>query len=229
MILNALCQATDTLDQPEIADRIIRDKTYREDLGSQLNIRLGIICSNIHNVANLKIDGHYNFKHCRDRGQRVKDLLAQNTFIYGLNANERVDGALPYQHSAVIATLQEIHKAYCVVHTNRYESSIPDDPIRSKEHEVPIPMVAFAVTMVRAALLHWQTGNFVDMKFNADEHVNTYKYHLQVLEMMKEKPETRKKFHRMMSNLYTATTNRSDNPTAGLHSIQILDLAGMEE
>lgn len=36
MILNALCQATDILDYPEIAHRIVRDKTYREDLGSQV-------------------------------------------------------------------------------------------------------------------------------------------------------------------------------------------------
>ncbi|KAF9467442.1 hypothetical protein BDZ94DRAFT_1249377 [Collybia nuda] len=230
MILNALCQATDILDYPEIAHRIVRDKTYREDLGSQLNIRLGMMRSSTNNLANLKVDGYYDFKFCRDRSQRVKELLAQNTFIYGLNDNNKVDGALPYQHSAIIATLQDLHKTYCTAYTNRYESSIPDDPMRSTERKVPIPMVAFAVTMIRGALLHWQTGNYVDMKFNSDEHVNTYKFHAQVLEMMKASPETRKKFHRMMANLYTAVTKDTENLGAsGLHNIKILDLAGMEE
>jgi hypothetical protein len=62
-------------------------------------------------------------------------------------------GNEPYMHRAVIAMLAWFYEDGngAKQFIKYFKSSLPDDPVRSKEPEIPASMLATAVTMVRSS------------------------------------------------------------------------------
>jgi hypothetical protein len=89
---------------------------------------------------------------------------------------------------------------------------------RSREVEVPVPMVAFSVAMVRdscidlqqyilntrhqlrSELLLWKSGDRESVQFDADAHSNAFDHHVDALQELRTNFPV--KFHRLMHFLY---------------------------
>jgi hypothetical protein len=134
----------------------------------------------------------------------------------------------------------------------KFTSSISkeQDQGRSREKEIPILMLAFAMTMVcsllspnrwishlrtgiklRAELKLWDRGSRVTIKFDADTYSTIYDHHVEVLNQPRAKSLI--KFHWLVAYLYeegnqaTKSTAQGDEGVAS--GFGILDLDGMAE
>ncbi|KAJ3532151.1 hypothetical protein NMY22_g7860 [Coprinellus aureogranulatus] len=163
-------------------------------------------------------------------GAAVQALLLDDTFVYNVDGQGRVINIEPYRHPGVVNMLQFFFKCHKSIGQSRNQSftssiSANTDEVASKEQEVPIPMLAFCVTMLRAELSLWKFGRRESSKFDADQHYTVYEHHVGALNVLKSTWPVR--FHELMAFLYVqASTSSSSSAPKGCEGRGVLGLLG---
>ncbi|KAH9015360.1 hypothetical protein EDB84DRAFT_1679944 [Lactarius hengduanensis] len=158
----------------------------------------------------------------------VKDLLKGDTFIFNVDKvscdSARVLTNEPYLHPAIVKTVAWFFKdaasvGNCLLNNNSLTSSLPDDPVKSKELEIPAPMLACAVAL---------TGPRTKKpKFNADEHVGIYDSHMTIINTLAVSP---RKYHCLMASLLRKAIDENKGAKSSERDVMaVLDFANMAE
>ncbi|KAI9433653.1 hypothetical protein H4582DRAFT_2060846 [Lactarius indigo] len=168
----------------------------------------------------------------------VKDLLKGDTFIFNVDKVSCDSGRVltnePYLHPAIVKTVAWFFKDAASVgnrllNNGSLTSSLPDDPVKSKELEILAPMLACTVTLVRAELVLWKTGpRNKKPKFNANEHVGIYDSHMTIINTVAASP---RKYHCLMASLLKKAIdeNKGAKSTNKRDVMAVLDFANMAE
>lgn len=154
--------------------------------------------------------------------QTVNKLLLDDTFVYNIDGAGNVIAREPYRHPAIISMLKwffEDPKSVGRVRSGDFVSSIPE---AEESKEIPIPMLAFVATMLRAELSLWKFGRRETTKFDADQHYTVYKHHLDVLHSLQTTYPTR--FHRLMVLLYDEAYSSNSAGPKGCEGAGVLGI-----
>ncbi|KAI9433657.1 hypothetical protein H4582DRAFT_2060850 [Lactarius indigo] len=231
--------ARDVKDE-EIASLIKKTADYGNTLGHLVKQRLGNFRTDICDAAGYEATLAYGLS-ASDRDpmdSTVKDLLKGDTFIFNVDKVSRDSGRVltnePYLHPAIVKTVAWFFKDAASVgnrllNSGSLTSSLPDDPVKSKELEIPAPMLACTVTLVRAELVLWKTGpRNKKPKFNADEHVGIYDSHMTIINTLAASP---RKYHCLMASLLKKAIdeNKGAKSTNERDVMAVLDFANMAE
>ncbi|KAH9036991.1 hypothetical protein EDB85DRAFT_2142784 [Lactarius pseudohatsudake] len=226
--------ARDVKDE-EIAGLIKKTAEYGNTLGHLVKQRLGNFRTDIRDAAGYEATLAYGLS-AADRDpmdSTVKDLLRGDTFIFNVDKG-RVLTNEPYLHPAIVKTVAWFFKDATSVgnrllNNGSLTSSLPDDPVKSKELEIPAPMLACTVALVRAELVLWKAGpRHKKPKFNADEHVGIYDSHMTIIGTLAASP---RKYHCLMASLLKKAIdeNKGAKSTNERDVMAVLDLANMAE
>ncbi|KAH9046219.1 hypothetical protein EDB84DRAFT_1575956 [Lactarius hengduanensis] len=218
----------------EIASLIKKTPDYGNTLGHLVKQRLGNFRIDIRDAAGYEATLAYDLS-APDRDSTdttVKDLLKGDTFIFNVD-KARVLTNEPYLHPAIVKTVAWFFKDAASVgnrllNNNSLTSSLPDDPVKSKELEIPAPMLACAVALVRAELVLWKTGPRTKKpKFNADEHVGIYDSHMTIINTLAASP---RKYHCLMASLLKKAIDENKGAKSSERDVMaVLDFANMAE
>ncbi|KAI9446283.1 hypothetical protein H4582DRAFT_2052358 [Lactarius indigo] len=201
--------ARDVKDE-EIASLIKKTADYGNTLGHLVKQQLGNFRTDIHDAAGYEATLAYGLSASDwdPMDSTVKDLLKGDTFIFNVDKvshdSSQVLTNEPYLHPTIVKTVAWFFKdavsvGNCLLNNSSLTSSLPDDPVKSKELEIPAPMLACTVTLVHAELVLWKTGpRNKKPKFNADKHVGIYDSHMTIINTLAASP---RKYHCLMASL----------------------------
>ncbi|KAH9163982.1 hypothetical protein EDB89DRAFT_1912434 [Lactarius sanguifluus] len=206
---------------------------------SKVKQRLGIFCIDIRDAAGYEATLAYDLS-APDRDSMdttVKDLLKGDMFIFNVNKVSCDSGRVltnePYLHPTIVKTVTWFFKDAASVgnrllNNNSLTSSLPDDPVKSKELEIPAPMLTCAVALVCAELVLWKTGPRTKKpKFNADEHVGIYDSHMTIINTLAASP---RKYHCLMASLLKKAIDENKGAKSSERDVMaVLDFANMAE
>ncbi|KAJ2936205.1 hypothetical protein H1R20_g889, partial [Candolleomyces eurysporus] len=170
------------IDDKDVARKIKTNATYGNTLATLVKPRFTRHRREIRQHAKAEAKAAYQLTPGQSCGEKVQGLLLDDTFVYGVD------------HRDVRSVGQ--------TRRSSFKSSISEEEnrARSEEKEIPIPMLAFSATMLRAELLLWKFGTRQTVKFDADQHSTTYDHHVSALEELKGRFPV--KFHHLMHFLY---------------------------
>ncbi|KAH9021257.1 hypothetical protein EDB85DRAFT_1895787 [Lactarius pseudohatsudake] len=233
-IRTVLCDSAREVKDDEIASLIKKTPDYGNTLGHLVKQRLGNFRIDIRDAAGYEATLAYDLS-APDRDSTdttVKDLLKGDMFIFNVD-KARVLTNEPYLHPAIVKTVAWFFKDAASVgnrllNNNSLTSSLPDDPVKSKELEIPAPMLACAVALVRAELVLWKTGPHTKkLKFNADEHVGIYDSHMTIINTLAVSP---RKYHCLMASLLKKAIDENKGAKSSERDVMaVLDFANMAE
>ncbi|RXW12653.1 hypothetical protein EST38_g13201 [Candolleomyces aberdarensis] len=252
---NVLFEQTHQKPQCELVQHFRSDAKYGTSLGTLVKPRFSKYRITIWEAAQTAARIFYGLDatHPEQMQKKITDLLRHDTFVYNIDSTTirplyfaelilkqsylhqgRVLSNEPYRHPAVIKLIQwffEDRKSLGQQNPKKFTSSFSEeaDPERSREKEIPIPMLAFATTMLRVELKLWDRGTRLSIKFDADAYSTVYNHHVDVLNQLREKSLT--KFHWLVAYLYDMgikVTKSTIQGGEGANSkLGILDLDGM--
>ncbi|KAH9164704.1 hypothetical protein EDB89DRAFT_1911994 [Lactarius sanguifluus] len=221
----------------EIASLIKKTPDYGNTLGHLVKQRLGIFRIDIRDAAGYEATLAYDLS-APDRDSMdttVKDLLNGDTFIFNVDKVSCDSGRVltnePYLHPTIVKTVAWFFKDVASVgnrllNNNSLTSSLPDDLVKSKELEIPAPMLASFD--VRAELVLWKTGPRTKKpKFNADKHVGIYDSHMTIINTLAASP---RKYHCLMASLLKKAIDENKGAKSSERDVMaVLDFANMAE
>ncbi|RXW22225.1 hypothetical protein EST38_g3625 [Candolleomyces aberdarensis] len=229
--------AKETRDQ-DLVQRFKVDAAYGNALASLVKARFSKFRLAVWAAAQVEAKLMYRLaSDMPNLDKKVKDLLYNDVFVYGVDASNASPFSALYIEPLVSA-LAWFFKGSASIgqqNTNQFTSSFAEDEDeeRSKEKEIPIPMLSFVAILLRAEINLWKTGyrKVTTKKFDVDQHIAVYDHHVEVLNKIKE--SSIPKFHRKMAYLYKEARRASDatieEAYEGEGVLGVLDLANMEE
>ncbi|KIJ19721.1 hypothetical protein PAXINDRAFT_8201 [Paxillus involutus ATCC 200175] len=152
---DAVFEAAESLQYPKICERMRQDSTYARTLGSICGNRINGFHNSIKEVADHVVAGVYSVR----RGDDVKidHLLHMSNFVYVLDNKDNTILNKPFLNLGIINILREAFFAHPDgpgFQFKSYFTSVLDD---HDEPELPIAMVAAAVTAAHSSLLDMKT------------------------------------------------------------------------
>ncbi|KAI0039904.1 hypothetical protein FA95DRAFT_1612201 [Auriscalpium vulgare] len=181
----ALILAAEARGEEDIAARLRAEKPYASLMGAVTRARASTFRSETAKKRT-EVDFYtlYQFNKLQTK-ERIADAVASMfrpnqpmTFAFsGDPALGTYNAQEPCCHEAVIAILRLIllsKKRYDAFPDDFFTSSI-EDGNGADELEMPIPMVAYAATLVAASLKEYQTGVKVAANFTVDSYAGLYK------------------------------------------------------
>ncbi|KAI0062604.1 hypothetical protein BV25DRAFT_1916112 [Artomyces pyxidatus] len=177
LIRQALINAADALGEEVIAARLRRSKPYATKLGAIPIPRMSIMRGEIKKKAAQLVAAEYNFAAFGGPDKLalgISEIIAHPTYTHifpGDHSIRSYDKALPFCHSAIIASIRASHfvkRPYARLPKDKLTSSITDGP-EAEELELPAPLIAFHAVATFASLKDWQDGvqNILDFDTNA--------------------------------------------------------------
>ncbi|EMD35260.1 hypothetical protein CERSUDRAFT_74895 [Gelatoporia subvermispora B] len=175
-----LIDSTKGLHEKAIADHIDNDSAFAQILVNQVQTHQAQSRTNVHKCAEQMVIQAYQL--CISGYLDNKDL----SYLFPLNDQNTIDTVPPYQHPAIIKV---IHLAYFT--GNNSLAALWAEDFKDKNtgvmcilsHMIALAAtaIAFALAKVKASLLD-ASGNYKKSSLSADQDVQIYIWHMDVLE-----------------------------------------------
>lgn len=192
----------------------LKDDSFVKKLSPQVMNAFHHLRSRAKGVTDSRVAASYRLLGSEEEvKKRLQLVLADDNYLYpewGQKQKYDADRSRPYLHPCILQSCQEFGwKAKSSpgrVHASCFESSLASKP---DELEMPIPMVAMITASARVSFNQYSDGYFKAQKFNKNSISTVYEYHVGLLTNLKSsKP---KKFHEIMSTIYSFASNRTVN------------------
>ncbi|KAJ2920477.1 hypothetical protein H1R20_g16617, partial [Candolleomyces eurysporus] len=189
----------------EIADQLKTNAPYGNLLAHLVKARFTHYQREIRDHTKSEARAVYQLKPGPGQEQRVKELLLDDTFVYGVDKHGNAINSEPYRHPAVVNMIQFFfadNRSIGQRQASSFKSTFTEEKhkARSKEKEVLIAMVAFSAAMLWAELLLWKSGSHSNAPFDADTYSTAYKHHAEALRKLQSNFPVW--FHNLMHFLY---------------------------
>ncbi|KAF8833127.1 hypothetical protein BDN67DRAFT_986230, partial [Paxillus ammoniavirescens] len=229
---DAVFEAAESLQYPEICEWMRQDSTYARTLGSICRNRINGFHNSIKEVADHVVAGVYSVR----RGDDVKidHLLHMSNFVYVLDNKDNTILNKPFLNLGIINILREAFFAHPDgprFQFKSYFTSVLDD---NDEPELPIAMVAGAVTAAHSSPLDMKTEIPSGHKrgdFGVNAFMGLFNHYVSMLNRIYMEGDC--SYHALMVKLYKQASGGDTNSNASSAmqqaAIMCIDFAGMEK
>ncbi|KAI0065023.1 hypothetical protein BV25DRAFT_1914157 [Artomyces pyxidatus] len=176
LIREALIKAADVVGEEVVAARLRASKPYATRMASIPAARMSIMRGKIKEKTATSVAAEYNFAGFGGLDKLalgIAEITSHPTYTHifpGDHTIRKYDKALPFCHSAIIASIRASHfvkRPYARLPKDTLKSSITTG-IEAEELELPAPLIAFHAVATFASLKDWQNGTHNVLIFDTD-------------------------------------------------------------